>query len=202
MSSGLQLVGDWKKAAAVVKGLEAKFQMAAKRALLQEGHFLRGEVVKGIREGAPGGKALAPLAPSTLAVRRGGGFKGSKPLIEGADLVRAITVRVDLDGWRVFVGILRTARGRDGHPLVNVAEIHEFGKAPIAVPITKKSSRYYHALARKGGLPLPRHSGAKLTVIIIKIPPRPFFGPVLEQHGKPDEVQGRFEERMKAIFAG
>ncbi len=201
MASGLQLVGDWSKAKAILSGIEERFKAAGRRAMLQEANMFRAEMVKGLREGALGGQAFAALAPSTLAVRRGSGFKGSKPGIERGDMRNAITVKVRDGGDAVFVGILRRAKGRDGQPLVNVAEIFENGKGPIAVPITTKSSRYYHMMARKGGLDLPRRTGAKVAVVIIKIPARPFMRPVFEKFGKPEDVRARFYARMAEIFA-
>ena len=56
------------------------------KAMLQEGQFLRTKIVEGIREQAPGGRAFAPLAPTSSALRRFRGFGGTKALIAGGDL--------------------------------------------------------------------------------------------------------------------
>ena len=48
------------------------------KALMQEAQFLRTKIVEGIREQAPGGRAFAPLAPTTLAIRQFRGFRGTR----------------------------------------------------------------------------------------------------------------------------
>lgn len=84
--------------------------------------FLASETRKGIRAQAPGGQALAPLAESTLLAKK----PKTKILINKADLLRSIRAS-NLGGGRWLVGVLRTARNRDGTKLANVAAILTFG---------------------------------------------------------------------------
>ena len=196
----VKLVGDWGKALRICGSMMQKLEQTQKRAVLQEAHFLRGEVVKGIREGAPGGKEFKPLSPETLAIRKFEGFGGTKPLIRRGDLRNSIVVKSV--GDMVFVGVLRTARGKDGQALVNVAETHEFGRGPFVVPITPKSRRFYHAALAKAGLASKGggHGGGGVAVAIVTIPARPFLTPVFEKFCAPDQIKARFEKRMRAIF--
>jgi hypothetical protein len=56
---------------------------------LRSGTSLGGDalkIVEGIREQAPGGRAFAPLEPTTLAIRQFRGFRGTKALLVAGDL--------------------------------------------------------------------------------------------------------------------
>lgn len=88
---------------------------------------------QGIRNQAPGGKRFKPLAQSTIDMKR-----SSKALIDRGDLLRSINTDFHGGGLSAFVGVNRKARGRDGEPLANIAEIHEFGTDPYKIPVTNK----------------------------------------------------------------
>jgi len=199
----VKLFGDWGKAQTICGTMAQRFALAHKRALMQEAHFLRAEIVKGIREQAPGGQAFPPIKPTTLAVRKLRGFGGRKSLIVHGDLRNSILVK-EQDG-QVFVGILRSAKSRDGKDLINIAEELEFGAGPIVVPITPKSSRYYHMALRRAGIDGPGEGGGGeggVHVAIVRIRPHPFMRPVFEKHGNPEDVRKRFYLRMLEIFQG
>ena len=201
---GVKLFGDWGKAAAILGSLDKRFQAAAKRAMLQEAQFLRGEIVKGIRDQAPGGQPFAPLAKSTLATRKFRGFGGTKALMVRGDLRNSIVVKAVADGQAVFVGVLRSAKGKNGQSLVDVARLMEEGGGPFLVPITPKSSRFYHAAMRKAGISIPstHGGGGGVAVAIVRIKARPFLAPVFAQHGQPNKVRERFFLRLANLFMG
>lgn len=69
-----------------------------------------------------------PLAESTKA-RKG----SSKALIDHGDLVRSINV-TKVGGGDFFVGVHRNVTARDGQPMVNIAEVHEFGTRDGRIP--------------------------------------------------------------------
>ena len=96
-------IGDWTRVGKLLSGAPQRVQAAIDKAMRKEGHFLRTNIVEGIREQAPGGRAFAPLAPTTLAIRRFRGFGGTKALIAGGDLRNSITVT--REGDQVFVGV-------------------------------------------------------------------------------------------------
>lgn len=196
----VSLFGDWKVAAEALKTLDEGFKKAAQQAMMKEAHFLRMKIVVGFREGAPGGQAFTPLAQSTLAIRKGSGFGGTKILIERGDLRNSITVTKQENG--VFIGVLRTAKGRDGHALLNIAKIHEEGTGTFVVPITPKSSAWYHMMLKKSGMSVVPKGGGGHNIAIIRIPARPFLRPVFEKYGKPNDVRDRFYKNLTAALAG
>jgi hypothetical protein len=99
---------------------------------------------------------------------------GTKALIGAGDLIGGI--RAIHKGDTSFIGIMRSARSRDGKSLYNVARIHEFGAGPKAVAMTPKQRAYLHAMFKRiGTLKVGKGGGGVLT---IRIPARPFVRPV------------------------
>lgn len=194
MSGFVRKVGPWSRVGKLLASAPHRMREAVDKALLQEAEFFRTKIVEGIREQAPGGKAFVPLAPTTLAIRRFRGFKGTKALLVQGDLRNSIVVV--REGGGVFVGVLRSAKARSGQPLVNVAAVHEYGSRPIAVRLTPKARAFLHAAFRKAGLDSPAGDRPSIGVAVIKVPARPFFGPVFERYGGGDETSRRFLERV------
>jgi hypothetical protein len=194
-------VGDWQLARRLVSTARKRLKDATDKAVLQEAQFFRTKVVEGIREQAPGGEPFKPLAPTTLAIRRFRGFKGTKALVVRGDLRNSIVVVKQPGG--VFVGVLRTAKGKDGQPLVNVAAVHEFGSRPIVVKLTPKTRRFLHAAFRAAGLDRPAGDKPTTGIAVIKVPARPFLRPVFEKHGADERVVAqRFLGRVARLLGG
>jgi hypothetical protein len=203
VNNPLSLIGQWSKARAIVGSMEQKFKIASDQAVAQEAHFIRKEVVTGIREGAPGGQVFEPLSPITLAIRKGLGFSGTKPLLNRGDLRNGIVVKRAGGGY--FVGVLRTAKTKTGKALVNVADLMENGGGPWVIPITAKSRRFFHAVLRRAGFQLAPKGNSGATggghaFVIVKIKARPFLRPVFEKHSNPADVRARFVKRMAPVF--
>lgn len=175
----MKLVGDWAKAAKIADGLAGRFQKSVDAAVMAEAQYLRGQIVKGIRSGAPGGKAFAPLAPLTLAIRKMRGGGGTKPLIQTGALIGGITATRTGDG--VFVGLLRQAKSKGGKSLANIGAIHEFG-ASWTQPLSPKARRFLFAAIRNAGL--SRSSGDNVT---LKSGAR-----VIRKGGRWRDMKGRF----------
>lgn len=194
MSGLVRKVGPWSRAGKLLAAAPRRMREAVDKALLQEAEFFRTKIVEDIREQAPGGKAFAPLAPTTLAIRRFRGFKGTKALLVQGDLRNSIVVV--REGGGVFVGVLRSAKTRSGQPLVNVAAVHEYGSRPIAVRLTPKARAFLHAAFHKAGLDSWAGDKPSIGIAIIKVTARPFMGPVFEKWGKPHEASRRFLERV------
>ncbi len=216
--------GDWKKVGAIVTTMRNRFEAAVRVALLREAHYLRGKMVQGIASGAPGGQAFKPLSPITLAMRKARGFGGSKPLIVTGTLRRSFSV-VHLRGGggiggAVFIGIHRSARGKGGKSLVNIAEIHEFGRS-WKQKLSPRARRYLFAVLGKTNIgrgPAGRNAKGQFTrgkyvrrggatadgTISIHIPARPFVRPVFTTYAKPADVKRRFmvviADRMGGTF--
>jgi hypothetical protein len=193
--SEVKKVGAWSRMGQLLASAPRRMREAADKALLQEAQFFRTKIVEGIREQTPGGKAFAPLAPTTLAIRRFRGFKGTKALLVQGDLRNSITVVKE--AGRVFVGVLRSAKGRAGQPLANVAATHEHGSRPIVMKLTPKARAFLHAAFRKAGLDSPAGGRPSIGIAIIKVPARPFFSPVFDKYAaNEEEVSRRFLERV------
>jgi hypothetical protein len=193
-------VGDWDFARRFVSTAARRFKEAVDKAVLQEAQFFRTKIVEGLREQAPGGQPFAPLAPTTLAIRRFRGFKGTKALIVRGDLRNSIVVVKQPGG--VFVGVLRTAKGKAGQPLVNVAAVHEFGSRPIVLKLTPKARRFLHAAFRSAGLDAPAGDRPSVGIAVVRVPARPFLRPVFEKYGQAEDVSRRFLERVARVLEG
>lgn len=183
--------GDWQQVRSMMTGINAKMSIAIQKALLAEGQFLRAQMVQGFTSQAPGGLRFAPLSPTTLTLRGGSGFSGSKALIRTGTLRGSITV-VREAGGIVFVGVHRQSASR-----VNIARVHEFG---AKIRITNKMRMWLmarlHEAGQKGfvlGGSAPKSSG------FIVIPPRPFVRPVFEQYVRAGKAQA--QQRMQAHMA-
>lgn len=198
--SEIRKVGAWSKVGKLLASAPQRMREAVDKALMQEAQFFRTKIVEGIREQAPGGKAFAPLAPTTLAIRRFRGFGGGKALVVHGDLRNSITIVKDREG--VFVGVLRSAQGKGSQSLYNVAAVHEFGSRPIVVKLTPKVRAFLHAAFRRAGLDRPAE-GQSTGIAVIKVPARPFLAPVFEKHGADaDAVSKRFLERVAKNLGG
>jgi hypothetical protein len=196
----LSKTGAWAAARRILATAPKRLRDAQDKAVMQEAQFFRTKIVEGLRSGAPGGQAFQPLAPTTLAIRRLRGAKGTKPLIVHGDLRNSIAVVKEGDG--VFVGVLRSAKGSGGASLVNVAAVHEFGSRPIVLKITPKVRALLHAAFRKAGLDAPTGDRPTTGVAVIRVPPRPFLRPVFETYGAPDVVAKRFIDRVAKLLGG
>lgn len=208
--AAVKLVGDWKKALTTTQGMSDRFRKAVRQAMLQEAHFLRGQMVKGITSGAPGGQAFAPLSPITLALRQADGARGTKPLIRTGNLRRSfsvVEVGGALVGGRIFVGVHRSAKNRDGKSLANIAATQEFGKE-FSLEKSRKMLRRIFALLRERGIHIKgtvgRDKAGRFTAGKfkgngdgrIRIKARPFVRPVIDAYAKPDEIKRRFWKRL------
>jgi hypothetical protein len=183
---GLTLFGDWAKGVAILSDIETRFQKATEKAVLQEAHYLRGKMVQNITTGGQtAGQPFAPPSPTTLIIRRFLGFGGTKPLLVSGAMRSAITVIKTTGG--VFVGIKRAAKGTKGG--VNLAELHEFGGGPWTRPMTPKQRRFLAAAFAAAGQKFGQGGGG---VLKIRIPARPFIGPVVDMFAKGPDVAKRF----------
>lgn len=88
-------------------------------------HELRRDIVTGIKKQAPGGIQFKPLAASTEKAKG-----SSKALINHGDLLRSINV-TKVGDHSYFVGVNRSVMAKNGKPMANLAEIHEFGSKKV-----------------------------------------------------------------------
>ena len=188
--------GDWALARKLLSSAPMQLKASIGTALRQEAQLLRKEIVTGITKQAPGGENFKPLSPLTIAARQLAGFKGTKALIVRGDLRNAISVIVR--GDEVFIGVPRKARGKSGKPLIDVAQVHEFGAGPFVIPITPAMRRYLFVVLRKVAK-AQRHKGPGKGVVVVSIPARPFLRPAFRVFEK--GASSRFLKRV-AIAMG
>lgn len=180
---GIRLIGDWAIAQTFLRMGPANAMRAVDTAMRRQAEVFRREVIDGIRDQAPGGKRFKPLSRLTLATRLFRRFRGTKALIERGDLRRSIKVHPihgkgpgGSDGY--FVGVHRTEKSRTGDLMVNIAAVQEFG-ATITIQLHANMRRFLAMMFRRAGLPRP--AGSAKAVIVVRIPPRPFLGPVADK---------------------
>lgn len=175
----VEFTGDWDKARDIIENFEKRYRKAVKAALTRAGLYLKKQIQKGIRDQKPGGKEYEKLHPITIE-RKG----SKKAMIDDGDFFNAITFKLTSD--TLFVGVLKQAKDKDGKPLVNIAEVHEYGRE---IKVTPKMRKYLHGI----GLHL------KAETTYVKIPARPTFGPVWD--AEVDNVIKIIEEEFqKHIF--
>ena len=182
--------GDWARARRLLTAAPQRLQAAIGTAVRQEAHALRNEIVQGLTSQAPGGEPLKPASPLTIAARQLEGFGGSKALIVRGDLRNSITVIVQ--GDEAFIGVSRSARSKDGASMVDLAKLHEFGGAPVIIPMTPKMRRFLFALLRQAGKEPTGGSGR--GVIVVQVPARPFLRPAFDKFR--EGAGRRFLERV------
>lgn len=188
----VKMVGPWTKTQLKFIALSNPIVIttAINRAVGKEAHRLRGIMIKGFNAQGPEGAKWKPLSPMTLKIRKAMGKRGSKALMRTGDLRKSINVVREESAW--FVGVHRNAKSRDGTELVNIAEIHEFGTKKFNVRVTTQMRKFFLFLhikskgkrkrkSKKVGknviMPLPKSK----TVLVIRIPKRPFIFPVWEK---------------------
>lgn len=192
---GVQLTGQWQKAGNILGKLDSRFEAAAMKAVLKEAHFIRMKVILNIADGgATAGKPFAPLSPLTLVIRRFRGFGGGKPLIVTGAL-RGSAVVMKLGGGAVAVGMKRASAGG-----VNLALLHEEG-SDTTRKMTAKQRRFLAAAFRSAGLRFGDGGGGG-GMLRIRIPARPYFGPVVEKFAKGEDVRARFWKNVSADLNG
>lgn len=180
----VNLKGD-EVVASMLMRFQAKAPSALRQAILKEANDLRAQMVKGVRDQAPGGATFKPLAASTIRMKRG----KSKALINYGDLIRSINVTEIGDirtGGAAFVGVHRTARPKGkagqarasalGKSLVNVAAIHEFGSRPFQIPVTPRLRRFWFAMFKKGIFKKPLKK-SRTVINHPGVPARPYIRP-------------------------
>lgn len=189
--------GLWSQAAGFIGNVGVKSRAALMLATKREAILAVGEMKKGIRDQAPGGQTFQALSELTLAKRKAKEVKGTKALVRHGDLFRSIRAVGPIGGDTVFAGVLRTATGRNGQNLANVAAVQEFGQI-MAVNVDKpgkggKTTRdFFLALFLKGLISAPLKGTTR--ILIIEVPARPFVAPVLKKMEK--GRQGRFLDVM------
>ena len=188
--------GDWDRAKRVLSKLSKGSGLAFQTLVQNEAEELRKEIVKGLEEGAPGGKRLKAPSPVTLAIRRAQGISSTKPLLASGELVKAI--RVKRQGRAFHVGIDEGAKSKNGQSLMAIAKRLEHGYGPVVA--TPQQRRWLFAMIRKGGLRQRSRSAQRgRGSMVIKVAPRPFIAPALASYKR--KAKTRAKRRVMALLA-
>lgn len=137
----LKLSGAWDAFLNFLNPSRAKraFQEELRRKVLQQVILLRADVIKYIDTERHG----VPNSPLTIMVK-----KSSRPLVDKGDLRQSINAEAGVEGDSVVgaCGVLRSARGKGGKSLVNVAQALHNG---FRIKVTEKVRRAIFAEMRK-----------------------------------------------------
>lgn len=165
-----KLKGNWK----ALFELPSTLRREIPKAVEAEALDLRAKMRDGITSGAPAGRAFAPQAPLT------GVFGGTgRPLIRTGSLVSSIEV-FQTSSTSYFIGIRAPAQ-------VKIGTIQEFG-ATVTQTWSPRQRAFFFAKLREAGVEARARRGgsgaAGATVVRIRIPARPFVGPIREKYGR------------------
>jgi len=203
--STVRLQGDWNGLARMMTTVSSRsmWRMASSRAMGREAHRLHGIIVKGFNSQGPKGVKWKKLARMTIALRRAvHGRRGTKALMLSGDMRASVKVVQEGEDW--FVGVHRSEKGKGGKSMVDIASVHEMGsKKPIRIKVTPRMRAFFMAMflktttpahrkrmarSKRSGKPgrgrMPKYAILPLAkstkVIVVRIPARPFIGPVWE----------------------
>lgn len=125
---GIKKVGDWKRVGRITKTMRRDIEQINQRSLQRVALMAEGNAVKHVQNQDLNWQ---PLSPKYAARKQAKGLS-SKILIATSTMYQAITsvVRKGVG----FAGVLRTARGKNGEVLANVAATHEYGSVRNNIP--------------------------------------------------------------------
>jgi len=186
--------GDWAKVDRITRTMVARFNRAREEAVYKEAHFLRGKIVEGIRSGAPAGKKFKPHSRMTLAIRAFTGKRSSKILIASGGLIGSVAVVKVSGGY--FVGVKRKAKGG-----ADIAAIHEEGRT-WTQRMTPRMRRFLFAALRYAGMQGREKGDGGKGSLTIRIPARPYVGPIMKKYGTAAQVGPRVWGRIAVSMGG
>lgn len=182
---GMVKTGKWDKVGFILnapsfdKRIKRNTRIAHQRVALE----YRKDVRASIR-----GKKYAPNKAMTIAIKG-----SSTPLVDNADMINAITFKVDGDE-KVEIGIKRSATSGDGKKLYNVAEILHGG---ATIRVTDRMRNFFKVMWAQGQ---PGFFPLLPSTVAIRIPGRPFFQVPFEVNQ--DNYLKHYEEAVAATMRG
>jgi hypothetical protein len=177
------------------RGAAAAFRSAHMAAIWREGEVARQMLVDHLSGRKLIGKRPPKLEVTTLATRRAHGNNSAAPLNDSGELINAIVVKRVRGG--TFVGVERSAVNRKGFPLARLAEIQENG-ATIVQRITPAMV----AKLRSMGVPPPQNSDSSGGLVVIRIKPRPFLGPLGRAYKRDKNATARVGGFVQQAMSG
>ena len=192
--------GDWERINRLMLKGDVAMRRAINLATREVAQSLAEAVKNGIRSQAPGGRRFKPLSSSTITLRQSkGDFSRSVLMPRERAIVNSIVALPADASTRsgrshnpsYAVTIKPGARGADGHDIARIAKLHENGYTYV---LPASALKGFFARLSKAGLAPKRkqmfgetRSESKASrvggVIIVTVPPRPFFRPIARTHG-------------------
>ena len=136
-------IGDWNLVNFATRNLSDDMQAASKIALRRIGSETEKRVVKRIVSQP---SEWQPLKGQYLQRKEKEGYS-NKILIQTGAMLQSITT--DMQYPRVFTGVKRGARNKEGGDLVNIAAVHEFGSQKRNIPARPMFGPIYREMIKK-----------------------------------------------------
>lgn len=126
----LRRIGEWSKVANLISHLGAEMERAQIQALQQWGLKAEGLAKKHI---SSQDLSWAKLKPATISkkIREG---HSENILVETSSYFQSITSWVDKQDKIVYAGVKKTAKGKNGEVIADIAATHEFGSDAANIP--------------------------------------------------------------------
>jgi hypothetical protein len=203
--AGIKLTGKWAALSHALSKSGPAIEAEVGKATRLNAHVAAAGIRREIKAGIP--PALAPL---TRRIKR-----RTKPLVDRGDLWHAVTGTVF--SWRLaYAGILRTAKGKDGKSVFNLAYLQHQGET---IPVTPRMRAMFRRLAgasrAKSGAGLTGRALAlwkrnpnlrwrplKPTTTHLKIPGRPFVRYALQDPKLKAEIKKNWTEAVQRALEG
>lgn len=125
-----QLTGPWKATERELRQIRAALLGRLRVATRQNAEMTRKGLVKHIQNQDLG---WAKLKPTYLAYKKKKGLS-TATLIATSQLMQSITTDLGHDKLSAFVGVLRSAKRKDGEKPEQIAAIHEYGSPRRKIP--------------------------------------------------------------------
>lgn len=119
----MQRIGDWEKVAYLISHLGEEMKKAQLQAMQRWGLKAEALAKKHIQAQDLG---WTPLKPSTISAKIRKGYS-ENILVATSSYFQSITSWVDKDKMIAYAGVKKTAKGKDGEEIADVAATHEFG---------------------------------------------------------------------------
>lgn len=126
----MKRIGDWEKVTALISNLQEEMVKAQITCLKHWGLKAEALAKKHIQDQD---LPWAPLKPATLSEKIRKGYS-ENILVATSSYFQAITSWVDTDKMSATAGVKKTAQGKNGEQLADVAAVHEFGSQTAKIP--------------------------------------------------------------------
>lgn len=125
-----EMTGDWKRAEYVVKNFTKLARKPLIKATAKSAQIIEATLVKHMQNQDLGWASLSAAYKKFKERKK----LSNQILIATSTLMNSITHQIVDGGLGAFVGVLRTAKGRDGKQEVMIAAVHEFGSGVRNIP--------------------------------------------------------------------